>query len=318
MRNLMIGCLALFLIIVGCERSISKTDDPVKEQGNEEERYIIESNAEDGQSLQVVSAYKYVEKYVEKAEKTEDHEERKVLWRELVMNEVRDSCLNGPYFHLVQEYVLSPPQDLENLKDEIEALRDSGSEEVVLEALEKSAGALPGPDTTVCLLPLGDLELDVSGVTVGAGTISIVHQPYTTHQSIRQVVAHEYHHSAWTADSFNGEKMDLLDAIIFEGKAEYFADSLYGEPLIEPGRVSEEEVKKLWNRAKESLDTTDDREVREILYGGEDGFPYGFGYVAGYRIVQEYVKSHPDTTMEELTRLNAESLYQKSGYDSIQ
>ena len=320
MRYLIIFGLTLLIVLIGCEEETSNkvnnqkidTSTPTEKTSNKDE-YIIEKTTEDGQDLWVFSAYEYVAQYVEKAKETDDLSERYKLWKTIVMDHVQESCLSGEYSHLVKKYVNTPPRDLKKVKDDITILRASEPEKTTLQALNKSADALPGEDTTVCLLPSGNL--DYGGVTVGAGKVSVFYFPYFDKDRLKQTVAHEYHHSTWTEKFSQNYEWDLLGNIIFEGKAEYFTSLLYGEPVVKSYHMDDEQEKKLWNQVKDSLDTTEHEQVNTVLYGDGTEFPYSFGYITGYHIVRDYAENHPETTIEEWTKLSPEVLYEESGYE---
>ncbi|MYL31281.1 MULTISPECIES: DUF2268 domain-containing putative Zn-dependent protease [Halobacillus] len=320
MRHLIILGIALFSILIGCEEGTSnkinnqKNDAIVStEKTSNQDEYIIEQTTENGQTLRIFSAYEYVQEYVKKAEKTDELSEQKKLWDNIVMDHIQESCLSGEHSHLVKEYVSTPPKELNKVKDDITILRASEPEKTALEALEKSADALQGQDTTVCILPRGNL--DYGGVNVGAGKVSVFYFPQFSKERLKQTVAHEYHHSVWTEKIARNYEWDLLGSIIFEGKAEYFASLLYGEPVVKTYHMDDEQEKQLWNRVKDSLGSTEDDLVNTVLYGDGNEFPYSFGYITGYHIVRDYVENHPETTVEEWTKLTPEVLYDKSGYE---
>ncbi|WP_163527248.1 DUF2268 domain-containing putative Zn-dependent protease [Halobacillus ihumii] len=321
MRYLVISGLALLSILIGYEEANQKIENNNQVDASEQaknysanEEYIIEATTKSGQALRVFSVYEYVDQYVKKAEETEDVSERYKLWQDIVIDHIQESCLSGVYSHLVKEYVNTPPKELEKVKNDIAMLRASESEEAALQALKKSAYALPGTDTTVCLLPNGNV--DYAGVNVGEGKISVFSFPYFSEDRLKQTVAHEYHHSTWTAKFSQNYEWDMLGSINFEGKAEYFSSLLYGPPYIETfSNMGSKKERNLWNRVKDSLDTTDKNHVGSVLYGDGKEFPYNFGYIAGYHIVHEYAKNHPQATIEKWTKLSPEELYEQSGYE---
>ncbi|MFZ0368392.1 MAG: DUF2268 domain-containing putative Zn-dependent protease [Halobacillus sp.] len=323
MRHLIIFGLTLLTILIGCEEETSnklnnqKTDTstPAEKTSNQDE-YIIEKTTEDGQTLRIFSAYEYVEEYVKKAEETDARSERKKFWKTIVMDHVQESCLSGEYSQLVKEYVSTPPRELKEVKDDITMIRASELENTALQALKKSADTLPGEDTTVCLLPQG--EMSFPGVTVGAGKISLFNVSSVSKDRLKHTVAHEYHHSTWTADYTRNDEWDLLGSIVFEGKAEYFASLLYGTPPTEvSSRMGKEQERALWKQVKSSLDSRDASRVNRVLYGEKGEFPPGFGYITGYHIVEKFAEKHPEASIDEWTKMPPEQLYEKSRYEEF-
>ncbi|MYL71603.1 hypothetical protein GLW00_12115 [Halobacillus litoralis] len=320
MRYLIILGLTLLSILIGCDTETSnrvnnkKTDtSTLTEITSNKNEYIIEATTEGGQTLRIFSAYEYVEEFVKKVEETDEWNKQKKMWNNIVMDHIQEACLSGEYSHLVKEYVRTPPRELKKVKDDITMLQAAEPEKTVLQALKESADLLPGEDTTVCLLPRGNV--DYGGVNVGAGKVSVFYFPHFNKERLKQTVAHEYHHSVWTEKFARNYEWDLLGSIIFEGKAEYFSSLLYGEPVVKTYHMEDEQEKKLWNQVKSSLDTTENELVNTVLYGDGTEFPYSFGYIIGYHIVRNYADNHPETTIEEWTKLSPEILYEESGYE---
>lgn len=324
MKGNTIFLLVTILFLAGCQSSSSGNDEhtpsSASEANNESADYAevdseeIETTTtnENDQVFRVISAYEWVNQYIQKAEDTDSESERKALWEDIVMNHIQDQCLSGEYSHLVKSYVSAPPEDLESLKIDAGILDASNFEEVAIEALEASAKELPGPETTVCLLPQGG-EMNFLGVTLGAGEISVFYNTSQSKSSLKGIVAHEYHHSTWTDKYSDNYQWDLLGSVLFEGKAEYFASLVYDNHAGADVIGAEEE--ELWDKVKDSLHSTNSYKIDNVLYGGENGFPYNYGYNLGYKMVREYVESHPESTIEEWSELSPTELYEKSGYD---
>ncbi|HEU5140757.1 MAG TPA: DUF2268 domain-containing putative Zn-dependent protease [Bacillales bacterium] len=332
MKRSIVFFLVTTMVLVGCENSDlkdkshaqtktdpTKTSDHANDEGSnpDESNGTIESvtvKNENGQVFHVIPAYKWVDKFVQKALDTNSKSERAELWQRIVMDHVRSRCLTGAYSFLVEDYVYFPPKHLGKLQYTIELLKDSNIENSVVEALKASSRKFPGPETTVCLFPQGGSHF--AGVTLDAGKISIFYLPYFSNhlQLLKSTVAHEYHHSAWKAKYAEEYNWNLLGSIIFEGRAEYFASLLYGPGAAKISDMKTKEESRLWNKIKDSLYTVDPEKMDTVLYGGKEGFPINFGYVVGYHIVRDYTESHPDSSIEDWSKLSPEKLYKKSGY----
>ncbi|MFJ8261242.1 DUF2268 domain-containing putative Zn-dependent protease [Rummeliibacillus sp. NPDC094406] len=324
MKKSIIFFLVTVLILVGCQNSTLKERDhnsldPGQTNNKDSndadvnsEKYVTTTKNEKGQLFHVISAYKWVNQYVEKTKDTDSESERSELWKKIVMDNIQDQCLSGEYSHLVKEYVSTPPGNLENLKRDVGILNSSNLEEATIEALEASAKILPGPETTVCLLPRGD-KVNFLGVNLDAGKISIFNSPSQNESILKSTIAHEYHHSTWTAKYSDNYNWDLLGDIIFEGKAEYFASLVFEQSVA--NNMNAEQEKRLWSKVKDSLYSTNRDEINTVLYGGRNDFPYIYGYLLGYQIVSEYVENHPEATTEEWSKLSPKELYEKSGYE---
>ncbi|WP_158701555.1 DUF2268 domain-containing putative Zn-dependent protease [Lentibacillus sp. Marseille-P4043] len=312
MKKSIIFFLVATLVLAGCQ-NLSGTQQTNNYNDTNSKKYEATTKNKKGQVFRVISAYKWANHYVQKAKDTNSESDRSELWQKLVKDHIQDQCLNGEYSHLVKEYVSTPPESLENLKVDIEMLDSSNLEEAIIEALKASAKKFPGPETTVCILPQGN-GTNSSGVTLGSGKITIFYSPSQSKSILERTIAHEYHHSTWTAEYSDDYRWDLLGSIIFEGKAEYFASLVFGQ-RVGDNYVSAEQEKKLWGKVKESIHSTNLDKINTILYGGENGLPYNYGYFLGYQIVRRYVENHPGTTVEEWSKLSPKELYEKSGYE---
>lgn len=314
--------LMIALILTACSNSIQdkennetsnvgKSDDISTNNAAESDKQQLSITKSEDEIFRVISAYELVEKYVQEAEEV-DKNNHYELWQETVINDIREDCFSGVYSHIVEDYITSPPASLQSTDSYIEELNTSDVENTIIEALEASAKEFPGPETTVCLLPQDD-EIYFSGVNVDAGKISVFYSGILRGSLLNSVIAHEYHHSTWTEKYSDDYKWDLLGAIIFEGKAEYFASLLFGKPNVHLNLHKKHE-KRLWEKVKNSLDSTDPETVNTILYGGKDDIPQSYGYFLGYQIVQEYVERHPELTVDEWSQLSPEEIYKNSGY----
>ncbi|HLR03032.1 MAG TPA: DUF2268 domain-containing putative Zn-dependent protease [Virgibacillus sp.] len=323
MKGNIIFVLVMMLFLAGCQNPSSENDDHTPSSANEannessddaevnSEENVITITDENDQVFRVISAYKWVSQYVKKAEETDSESERAELWENIVMDHIQDQCLSGEYSHLVRNYVYASPEDLESLKTDADILEDANFEDVAIKALETSAKEFPGPETTVCLLPQGS-EMNFLGVNLGAGLISVFYDTSQSEASLQSTIAHEYHHSTWTEKYSDNYEWDLLGSVIFEGKAEYFASLIFDNRAGANFIGAEEE--ELWDKVKDSLHSANSYKIDNVLYGGENGFPYNYGYFLGYEMVRQYVENHPETTIEEWSKLSPTELYEKSGY----
>src|SRR5262245_11992609 len=100
-------------------------------------------------------------------------------------------------------------------------------------ALSRASTALPGATVTVCLFP-GELSRGlpylggVGGVSLGAGHIKLVLHPGPGQlRRVSYTVTHEYHHEAERSLGPGGP--GPIDILVREGKADYFAVTMYPE-----------------------------------------------------------------------------------------
>lgn len=130
-------------------------------------------------------------------------------------------------------------------------------------------------------------------------------------------VVHEYHHhSVWTAQKFDNSRFTLLDYLVFEGKADSFANIIY--PKIEVPWISSidfETEKFVWNLISDQLNSTDDELAKKVIFEGVKDFPHWNGYTIGYHIVQDFLKNNPEISIEEWTKMDSSVILERSRYE---
>jgi len=138
------------------------------------------------------------------------------------------------------------------------------------------------------------------------------------------VFAHEYHHNIWGHNWFvqrGGEGIEgtLLEAMITEGQADLFAESLF--PDLEPKwnkPFDEETEKMLWERTKPVLFSVDHKINATYMFGNEnEGLPWCMGYSFGKAIVQDYMQRYPTVSFLDLLDISAKEIFEGGKYDKI-
>lgn len=275
------------------------------------------------QSFHIVPVYLDMLDYIQKAREVQDPALMNIL-QTYVIEPNREQCSGEEYLPPPGSVFDTPIEDLDALEKNIRVLAQSDVEELVRGALERSALALSGPDTTVCIVAadpsnwfIREKMNGVNGWTYGAGKIIIQINPVPGWRSwVPYIVAHEYHHSAWTARFYPfDEPEDLLDRIIFEGKADSFAHIVYpevGVPWVNALTPAEEQEQ--WRRIQVRRETTDALIKGQFMVGEDKDTPTWTGYTIGYHIVQSYLRHHPEADIQTWTALPAVELLEQSGY----
>ncbi len=131
------------------------------------------------------------------------------------------------------------------------------------------------------------------------------------------VFAHEYHHNIWGSYWYcihNGEGLHgwLIENILIEGEADYFAESIFGDmkPSWHYGVKSEEEAK-TWKILKSAAETClPPEEAGKYIFGCEDlSIPQYAGYYFGIKIIREYIYKNHINSMKELMETPLEGIY---------
>jgi uncharacterized protein YjaZ len=106
--------------------------------------------------------------------------------------------------------------------------------------------------------------------------------------------------------------MDLLTGLIVDGQADSFAGALFPDlsPLWVRGLTPQQEAS-LWLEVRSRLQSEDPADYRRFMFGDEAaGIPWCAGYTLGYRLVQNYLHTHPSLSWGELLDINPWDIYQ--------
>jgi uncharacterized protein YjaZ len=220
--------------------------------------------------------------------------------------------------------ILTITYRIEQLKEHTaQLIRDQDKTNAVIKnALKASTGVLTGGHKTIYVLPLNP-EAPMEGMggvaawTLDEDVILVLLDPSYEEDRLAYTVAHEYHHAV----SMENEPAydSLLDFVIFEGKGDAFAQTVYSEVKAPWTReVSKEELEVAFAQLQESGSATE-MNLYESWQSGDPSMniPRWANYLMGNLIVQSYLAAHPDVTVEEWTSLEAEELVRESEYETL-
>lgn len=195
-------------------------------------------------------------------------------------------------------------------------------------AFEKAVAALPDYDDTMYIGIYPLLNPSICETQNGVwgnctwGNMIINIDPVASDYAlwVPYVFAHEYHHNIWGNNWFNERKGELnpifLNDLLSDGLADSFALSL--NPELRPKwlfDMSSETEKHLWCKHYAHLVKQADVNYPKYMFGDEkEGIPWCAGYAIGFRIVQQYIRSHPQTSMTELLDMTPSDIFTESGY----
>jgi uncharacterized protein YjaZ len=277
------------------------------------------------QKFTVIPVYEGMDSYAEAVRAT-SHPDWNALFRKYVVDPYWQDCAAGGDL-LNKDAATTPIKDIDYLTTAVGILRESNVEQIVQGALQKAAKALPGPNTTVCILVadsqptfVKDYMNGVLGSNVGAGKIWLQIYPSGSWRDwVPYAVAHEYHHSVWiNRHGSQFETADLVDDLVVEGKADSFARLLYPDahaPWTEA--LTPEQEQNQWQAMQKYLHARSSDTQQKFMFGGLVGsnhVPLWTGYTIGFHIVQSYLHEHPDVTIAEWTMMDAHDLLDQSGY----
>ncbi|QST01405.1 Zn-dependent protease [Pontibacillus sp. ALD_SL1] len=281
-----------------------------KEEGKDSLVLSFE-NPQTNQEFKIVRADKLFEGLREKIEKNTERSELDV-YKEVVIDPVYQDCFaNAEYQYMADSILYSTPSVYTPLTTLSEEFEEKQVEETIKQALIKSSNLLPTEkETTVCVFPTTNTTVPM--LTVGAGKIIVLYNQYYDDNLTKAAISHEYHHSVWTEKYLkNYKRFTVLDNIVFEGKAVMFEKLAY--PDIDHTPIDENYKKEYWEKIENDLHTVNLNRALEISMGG-NGLPSSYGYSEGYKMVQSYLKLHPDLTPEEWTPIKALEIFNDGNY----
>lgn len=183
-------------------------------------------------------------------------------------------------------------------------------EEIIKETIEKCNEALSVPTTNYVFVfpwfPTKDFEM-FGGVMGVAPYSCVIHLFISldswTPKALTDSVAHELNHTIYYYhhyDKFNN--YTLLDELIMEGLAENFREEvLDSKPSPWSLSLEEKEAFETLDSISEFLDSTDDKIIKQILFGDE-GYKRWTGYSIGYWMVRRFREANPQFSWEELMK----------------
>lgn len=220
------------------------------------------------------------------------------------------------------EGAINPDQKLKAFHEKLKAL---DFKQLIAPELQKIVGELPGPDTKILFIPANPAYVDffmqnqiaVTAITVGAGKIIVSINPESDfwEDQLPYVLAHEYHHSVWTARNFTTKDFTPLEYLIFEGRADSFAKMLYPD-INNPWThmIDARTEKKVWNIIKPELFKRE-TEMNDLMMVGNEEIPYCSGYTIGFNIVQKFKKNNPDISDRIIIDLDPAHILELSLYE---
>lgn len=310
--------LALLMFTLGCSFAPSS-------------RALQQTNATNSNHAQIVIGYSTLGKWVNKARGATARQDRRALFESVVLGPILDKCFPRmaaeDALRSLEGTIGNPADwDLQVVAREIHELQAHRSEIVAtLRSTMSAAGSqLTAPqDIAVCVLyfspfwgPAREQFNGGFGFTPSGSSIQLFVAPVGSWLStLSLMLAHEYHHAGWMQLNPSGHpaSFDLVDTLVFEGRADHFARIVTG-------------VAAPWTDA---LSHARECEVVSVLLPGLHGrsvtwyvlnhdpsgrFPAWSGYTIAYRLVGAYLRKHPNLSIKDWTTVAPEDLFDRSEY----
>jgi uncharacterized protein YjaZ len=225
------------------------------------------------------------------------------------------------------ETIRTPYQPNDLLRQEVDLLRGSDLLKITEKALSAITSALPGPDTKIIFMPANPSmheffvkhTMCMNAVTIGSGKIVVMIDPTFTdwQRTLPYVIAHEYHHSTWISKHWVNADLSLLEYLIFEGRADAFARSLYSD-VSSPWTtmIGDEQEKTVWHLIEPEIHQRGHERINRVMFGDQD-IPLGSGYTIGFNIVRSFTQHNPGYSIRSIIDLKPEDILTMSRYQMM-
>ncbi|MCA1065815.1 DUF2268 domain-containing putative Zn-dependent protease [Rossellomorea sp. AcN35-11] len=193
---------------------------------------------------------------------------------------------------------------------------------LIKESLIKSANYLSGGTKTVFVMPLNPentftiQKMDgVWGLTMSEGAILLQIDPSFKEETLNYIVAHEYHHAV-NMERSGKELYSLMEAVIFEGKADSFAGLVYPDyqaPWAESLANKSQHI--VLEELRKNANSYDSSVYNEFFTGNSaKDIPLWSNYKIGFQITQSYLDANPGVSIGEWTEMEANEVVQGGEY----
>jgi uncharacterized protein YjaZ len=267
----------------------------------------------------------YYETFVD--ELNSDNKKVDSIYNEKVLTPIFNKYFkNSEYSDIVKDFIASPIKNTFELKKSIDriAINKSTIEKKIIGAINKSRLSIVNESLTIYVIPVNpnfkqviEGMSGIMGLTAGSKQIILTIEPNILgwENMLEYAVAHEFNHAYWTNLNFGkSTSWTLLDYLVFEGKGDYFAHSLYPN-VITPWTMAltENQISDLWNKIKPNLQSEDIGLQMEIMFGSKN-YPVWGGYSVGYDIVRTALESNKNLKADYWINLDAVNILRKSKY----
>jgi uncharacterized protein YjaZ len=252
------------------------------------------------------------------------------LYDELIYQPIYERYVAKGKYPEIMETLKSPITDMAALQEEIALLEKSNLPPFVFEQLKTISDSLPGPDTNIILLAmnpatkglmnqysLGHLYVGIMAFATGIGNIIVSIDPRQENWQtiLKHIIAHEYHHNVWSPRHFERKDFSVIEYLVFEGRAEYFANHIFPDATLPWAKIlSSQKEKQAWSILKNNLQLRS-FDLDKIFYS-DWKLPYAVAYATGFSIVSTFMMNNHQVSLMELTAMNPQEILDRSGYQS--
>ncbi|MBI9039470.1 MAG: hypothetical protein JEY97_15160 [Bacteroidales bacterium] len=287
---------------------------------NPQNEFSVIKKSINNQGFELITAYRLFDDYI----KTSKNESTN-LYKKLIFNPLKKEFSENAEYPFILSNIENPIIPNNELLKEIEILKNSDLIKIAKNALKKISLALPGPSTKILFIPANPeyrnyyekYNIGVTAVTVGSGKIIVSIDPTFKNwkELLPYVLAHEYHHSVWTSRNFETINFSLLEFLIFEGRADSFASSVYPDKNITwTSIINKETENRVWEIIKTDLDMRGHTICDKVMMGTNE-IPFASGYTIGFNIVQSFKENNPEFSDIEIIDFTPNKILNMSEYE---
>lgn len=208
---------------------------------------------------------------------------------------------------------LPPIKNIGELEKALKALEKGNAIGIINDALSKCNEHIEGKDVKVYLFPA---DPDNSVVKYNGGVqgfafamldfflVEVNPTAENWQEMLQYTVAHEYHHVVTGYNADPQVQLTLLDALVFEGRADSFARIVF--PEIEAPWLDRKAGPTELTLMQNALNKPCRNLVEE--WGRS-------GYATGYTIVQEFLAKNPGVSVDEWSTMPPAEILEQSGFN---
>ncbi len=234
------------------------------------------------------------------------------------LSDWKAQCIDGGEFAAVaSREAPDPGMSVDERKAQGKRFDEKKFERIARATWRKANAALSQGPIRICvdLVPSTDRFTrdrmgGVRGVTAGHGQIILKIAPTGDWAAaLPYALAHEMHHSYWAQHFYvAGKPFTLLDYMVFEGRADYFAGTLFKHPAPWTKALDALAYNKTWRVISKQLDATDSKTLVADMFGSpQAGIPMWAGYSIGYKLVSERMAREPTLDLAAMTAADSDA-----------
>jgi hypothetical protein len=217
----------------------------------------------------------------------------------------------GEFADVAGSYAPDPRMSADARKAQAAKFDRREFERLATDAWRRANAALPQGALRVCVDLAAaadtftrDIMGGIAGVTAGHGRIILrIHPDANWQAALPYALAHEMHHSYWAQHHFDPKKpFTLADYMVLEGRADYFAGTLFAHPAPWIAALDAAAYETAWRALSKQLNATDWGTLQAAMFGSpQAGIPAWAGYSIGYRFVAERMSRAPKLDVKAMT-----------------